>query len=55
MQYILNRIPNYSREVDHFYANIIQTDYPCYCLHPHLTKQSEGYSDILQKDVSYKL
>lgn len=55
MQCILNRIPNYPREVDHFYANIIQNEFPCYCIRPHITTQASGYSDILQKNVAYKL
>ena len=55
MQFILNRIPNYPREVDHFYANIVQKEFPCYCIQPHITTQADGYSDILQKDVAYKL
>jgi len=55
MEYILKRIPNYPREVDHFYANVIQSEFPCYCVNPHITAQANGYSDILQNNVAYKL
>jgi hypothetical protein len=38
-----------------FYSTVIQNQFPCYCVHPHITKQGDGYSDIVQKNVSYKL
>lgn len=55
MSYIVQRLPHFPREVDVFYANHIQKEYPCYCIVPHLTRQQEGYSDIVQQHVSYKL
>lgn len=55
MKYILKNIIGYEREIDVFYSTVIQNQFPCYCVHPHITKQGEGYSDIVQKNVSYKL
>jgi|TARA_B110000091_G_scaffold200215_1_gene230754 GR25 family glycosyltransferase involved in LPS biosynthesis len=55
MKYILDNMYGYEKEVDVYYANIIQRQFSCYCIKPHLTKQSDGYSDIVQKEVSYKL
>jgi len=55
MLYIVQAIQGFTREVDVFYANVIQKMFPCYCIYPHMTKQAEGYSDIVQKNVSYNL
>lgn len=55
MKYIVKNMANYPREIDVFYSTVIQNQFPCYCVHPHITKQGEGYSDIVQKNVSYKL
>jgi GR25 family glycosyltransferase involved in LPS biosynthesis len=54
MIYILNHINNYDKEIDSFYACDIQKKYNCYVVHPHITKQQEGYSDIQQCVVNYK-
>jgi GR25 family glycosyltransferase involved in LPS biosynthesis len=55
MKCIVDKMANYPREVDVFYSTYIQKEYPCYCIMPHLTRQGDGYSDIVQKNVSYKL
>jgi len=55
MEYIVQNIQGYNREVDVYYANVIQKLYPCYCTIPHLTKQDAGYSDIVHANVSYNL
>ncbi len=55
MKYISKNIIGYEREIDVFYSTVIQDQFPCYCVYPHITKQGEGYSDIVQKNVSYKL
>lgn len=55
MKCIVERMPHFPREVDVFYSDYIQKEYPCYCIVPHLTRQGEGYSDIVQQNVSYKL
>ena len=55
MKYIVKNMANYPREIDVFYSTVIQNQFPCYCVHPHITKQGDGYSDIVQKNVSYKL
>lgn len=53
--HVLEKLIDYHCEVDKFYANEIQPKFNCYCFIPHLTKQSDGFSDIQQKTVSYKL
>ena len=55
MKCIVDKMANFPREVDVFYSTYIQKEYPCYCIMPHLTRQGDGYSDIVQKNVSYKL
>ena len=55
MKYIIDNIQGYEREVDTYYANVIQKKYPCYCIMPHITKQRADYSDIVQKRVCYNL
>jgi len=55
MSYIVQHIQGFTREIDVFYANVIQKKFPCYCVYPHITKQAEGYSDIVQKEVCYNL
>ena len=55
MKYIVDNMIKYPREIDVFYSTNVQNKFPCYCLKPHLTRQGDGYSDIVQKNVSYKL
>lgn len=55
MEFILQNIGGFLREIDVFYANIVQIHLPCYCVFPHSAKQTEGYSDIVQRHVEYKL
>ena len=55
MQYIIDNITGYSKEVDVFYAVDLQPKFNCYCSIPHITEQRPGYSDIQQRDVHYKL
>lgn len=55
MKYILNNMKNFEREIDVYYSYVIQQQFPCYCIYPHMTKQREGYSDIVQRNVSYNL
>lgn len=55
MEYMYNNIKNYNKEVDVFYAKDLQEKYNCYCVNPHITKQRDGYSDIQQSQVKYKL
>jgi GR25 family glycosyltransferase involved in LPS biosynthesis len=51
MEYFVNNIEGYTKEVDVFYAEEIQTRYKSYCTIPHLAKQMDGYSDIQCKKV----
>lgn len=55
MNYLINNINGYSKEIDVFYACEIQPKFNCYIVIPHITKQRDGYSDIQQNNVSYKL
>ncbi len=55
MRYFVNNIVSYSKEVDVFYAQDLQKKFHCYCTQPHVAKQRDGYSDIQQANVSYKL
>ena len=55
MNYFVNNIKNYNKEVDVFLAENIQPYFNCFCVIPHLTTQLEGFSDIQNKYVSYEL
>lgn len=55
MKYFVDNIKMYSKEIDVFYAHDLQKKFDCYCAIPHITKQRDGYSDIQQANVSYKL
>ena len=55
MKFLVENIQSYSKEIDVFYAEEIQTKFNCYCTLPHITKQRDGYSDIQQGNVSYNL
>tara|TARA_R110002072_G_scaffold23914_1_gene81793 strand:- start:13675 stop:14331 length:657 start_codon:yes stop_codon:yes gene_type:complete len=55
MKYLVDNITGYNKEIDVFYAEIIQNKFNCYCVIPHLAKQMDGYSDIQQTNVHYKL
>tara|TARA_Y100000816_G_scaffold121488_1_gene85366 strand:- start:603 stop:1259 length:657 start_codon:yes stop_codon:yes gene_type:complete len=55
MKYLLENIKSYSKEIDVFYAEEIQSRFNCYCTLPHISKQKDGYSDIQQGNVSYNL
>ena len=55
MEYVLKNINNYDREIDVFYAEHLQQNIPCFCIYPHITRQTESYSDIAQINVNYRL
>ena len=55
MKYFVKNIMSYEKEVDVFYAWDLQKKFNCYCTVPHITKQKDGYSDIQQTNVHYKL
>ena len=54
MEYLINNINNYSKEIDVFYVEKIQSNFDCYLCIPNITKQRDGYSDIQQNNVNYK-
>ncbi len=53
MNYVIDNLKNYGKEIDVFYAEELQQKIPCFCIIPHLTGQSSSYSDIAQIDVNY--
>jgi len=55
MKYLIYNINGYYKEIDCFYSEEIQHLFNCYCVVPHITKQLDGYSDIQQTNISYKL
>tara|TARA_Y100000591_G_C21640920_1_gene597794 strand:- start:150 stop:803 length:654 start_codon:yes stop_codon:yes gene_type:complete len=55
MEYLIKNINNYSKEIDVFYVENIQQNFDCYLCIPNITKQRDGYSDIQQNNVNYKL
>jgi glycosyl transferase family 25 len=54
MQAIVDGLEQYDREVDIFYVQL-QSHYPCYCIYPHVARQADSFSDIVQREVSYDL
>jgi hypothetical protein len=54
MQAIVDGLDHYDREVDIFYA-YLQSQYPCYCIFPHVARQADSFSDIVQREVHYDL
>ena len=55
MEYMYENILGFEREVDVYYAKIIQEKFNCFCVTPHITKQKDGYSDIQNNNVKYNL
>lgn len=55
MKYILENIKGYDREIDMFLAKVIQKKFNCYCYYPSIIKQTEGYSNIQNKEVKYNM
>jgi glycosyl transferase, family 25 len=55
MKYILDNINNYNREIDTFLAEVIQKKFNCYCYYPSKICQLNGYSDIQNTIVNYKM
>ena len=55
MKMIIDQLIHYDREIDVYYSNILHNNIHCFCFIPHLTKQNEDYSDILNKKVRYSL
>ena len=54
MRYIVDNIPSYNKEIDVFYAEQLQPRFKCFCTHPHIARQRDGFSDIQQHNVQYK-
>ena len=55
MKYLIENINAYDKEIDVFYAHNLQNSLNCYCAIPHIARQKNGYSDIQQANVQYKL
>ncbi len=52
-QKVIDDLQKYKEEVDRYYVEKIQHDYPCYLANPLLVKQRNDYSDIEQRNVNY--
>ena len=55
MKYLVSNIDSYDKEIDVFYAKEVQPRFRCFCVHPHVVRQRDGYSDIQQNVVRYTL
>jgi GR25 family glycosyltransferase involved in LPS biosynthesis len=55
MQYIVNNIQGYEKEIDKYYLEVIQKNFPCFICLPNLTRQRASYSDIICKNTDYDL
>lgn len=55
MEYITENISGFDKEIDVFYSEVVQKKFDCYTFLPKITRQAPGFSDIQQKQVSYKL
>jgi glycosyl transferase, family 25 len=53
INFILDNINNYDKEIDTFLSNYVQKKFNCYCFYPSIIKQENGFSDIQNKNVSY--
>jgi len=51
---IIKGLENLDVPVDQFYKNVLQQEYNCYVIRPHLSWQREGYSDIMKGNRFYK-
>ena len=55
MEFFINNIEGYNKEVDVFFGKELQPRFNCYASINKITKQREGFSDIQQKNVKYEL
>ena len=50
---VIQDLQTYQDEVDRYYVEEIQHQYPCYLVNPIVVKQRNDYSDIEQRNVNY--
>lgn len=50
---VIQDLKQYPDEVDRYYVEEIQHQYPCYLVNPLLVKQRNDYSDIEKRNVNY--
>lgn len=55
INYTLENLEKYNKEIDVFYVEKIQQNFPCFVIKPHITRQAASYSDIAQINVNYNL
>ena len=53
--FVINHLKTYNYEIDKFYAEHVQSRNKSFCSKPHITYQKNGFSDIQQRDVNYKM
>lgn len=54
MQFISDNLIGYTKEIDKFYQETIQQQFQCITISPPLVQQRRSFSNILNKNVSYK-
>ena len=52
---VIHDLETYNEEVDRYYVENIQHDYPCYLVNPFLVQQRNDYSDIEKRNVNYEI
>ena len=55
MQYIVQNVIGYSKEIDKYYMEEIQNKFPCFISIPNITRQRASYSDIINQNTDYDL
>ena len=55
MEFFVNNIEGYEKEVDVFFGKELQPRFDCYASINRITKQKSGFSDIQQREVEYEL
>lgn len=55
MEYIVNNINGYPKEIDKYFMEEIQNKFPCFIVLPNITRQRASYSDIINQNTNYDL
>ena len=53
MEFLIENIERYDKQIDVFYADLVQPNKQCYCLKNNITGQLSGYSDIEHANTNY--
>jgi len=55
MEYIVNNIIGYPKEIDKYFMEEIQNKFSCFICIPNITRQRPSYSDIINQNTDYDL